>query len=300
MLSVDQIADVIRQLDRMKVMEITFTGGEPTVRKGFYSLLDCIPELEHATVTLITNAYALTQAQMDRIIDSGIHAVRVSIDGSRGAFEKVRLVDGFDRVLENAKYLAAGVPSFKILTTVMTTNYDEIFPLVDQLMEAGFRRQDLILVRAHGRGGRNMLLLSEAQTMNLLDDVDHFKAAIPPLGYELNLNAPYLREDIIPRSGMDVVFYPYLVEGASVAISATGDVTMSRLASTEPIGNVKQDSLEEIWSRRAPFTEFSGEGFSPARLREIYWNFAAVESGAEEIALTSLLDRQIFEGAAVQ
>lgn len=299
MLDMDQLADVLRQLDAMRVMEITFTGGEPTLRKGFYGLLDVARELEHATIALITNAYALTRYQMDRIIDSGVQAIRVSVDGSRETFERVRLVDGFDQVMRNAGYLAERVPNFKILTTAMTTNYDDIFGLVDYLMAAGFRRQDLILVRAHGRGGRNMLLLSEAQTMDLMRRVDEFKRRVHPLSYELNLNAPYLKEDVIPASGTDVVFYPYLVEGASIAISATGDVTMSRLASTEPMGNVKEESLAAIWARRSSFTETQGEGFSPERLREIYWNFGAVDTGAE-VGLTSLLDRQLFEGHPVR
>ena len=210
MLSVEQLQTVMRDLDKMKTFEITLTGGEPTMRKGFWDLLKIVPDLSFSETTLITNAATHDFETLDRIVDGGINSVRVSVDGTRSTFKDVRLVDRYEKVLENSVYLQKRLHSFKVLTTVMRTNLHNIFDLVDDLRSAGIKRQDLILVRAHGRGARNNLLLTEEQTMELHNKVQHFKAQVPKEVYDLNLNAPYLDPTVKPDAVQDVVMYPYL------------------------------------------------------------------------------------------
>ncbi|MFE3765090.1 radical SAM/SPASM domain-containing protein [Streptomyces sp. NPDC059104] len=301
MLSIEQIQEVMLDLDRMETFEITLTGGEPTIRKGFWDLLEVVPKLKHSTVTLITNAANLSRDQMDRIIDSGISSLRVSMDGTRETFEAVRLVDRYDQVMENSAYLRDRVDSFKVLTTVMKTNLHNVFDLADDLRKHGFRRQDLILVRSHGRGGRNRLLLTEAETMEIHEKVQEFRRRVPAIEFDLNLNAPYLIPGEELASYQDVVMFPYLVKDTSVAISATGDVTMSRLYSAHPLGNVKDASLSRIWDEGQEQLAREQEEFSDAKLREIFWDFAAAEAPQDApMVLTSLLDRQLFEGYEVR
>ncbi|MFJ4912913.1 radical SAM protein [Streptomyces sp. NPDC088726] len=300
MLSIEQLQEVMLELDAMGTFEITLTGGEPTIRKGFWSLLDVVPRLKTSTVTLITNAANHTPEQLDRIVDSGIDSVRVSMDGTRRTFAEVRLADVFDKVVENSAYLRDRVRSFKVLTTVMKTNQHNVFELAGYLRENGFRRQDLILVRAHGRGGRNRLLLTEAETMAIHEGVQQFKRDVPVTDFDLNLNAPYLvpGEKLPPYQ--DVVMFPYLVRDSSIAVSATGDVTMSRLYSAAPLGNTKEAPIDRIWADGQAQLVREQEEFSEERLREIFWDFASDPDGSQLIPLTSLLDRQIFEGYEVR
>ncbi|MGW7022497.1 radical SAM protein [Streptomyces decoyicus] len=300
MLSIEQLQQVMLELDDIGTFEITLTGGEPTIRKGFWSLLDVIPRLKTSTVTLITNAANHTPEQLTRIVDSGIDSIRVSMDGTRRTFAEVRLADAFDKVVENSVYLRDRVRSFKVLTTVMKTNQHNVFELAGYLREHGFRRQDLILVRAHGRGGRNRLLLTEAETMAIYERVQQFKREVPATDYDLNLNAPYLvpGEELLPYQ--DVVMFPYLVRDSSIAVSATGDVTMSRLYSAAPLGNTKEAPVARIWADGQAQLVREQEEFSEDRLREIFWDFASGTDGSQPIPLTSLLDRQIFEGYEVR
>jgi MoaA/NifB/PqqE/SkfB family radical SAM enzyme len=301
MLTIEQLRDVMRQLDDARTFEITLTGGEPTIRKGFWELIEVVRELDFATVTLITNAANLTRNDLDRIVDSGISSIRVSIDGTRDTFAAVRKSDMFDQVIANSRYLRERVPSFKVLTTVMKTNLTNVLELTDFLRAEGFRRQDLILVRAHGRGGRNRLLLTERETLDLYDRVARFRDDVPALDFDLKLNAPYLVPGAALPAYQDVVMYPYLVKDTSVAISATGDVTMSRLYSPQPLGNVKEHRFAEIWRAGQAQLAMEQEEFDDERLRTIFWDFAAAESGdSTPIPLTSLLDRQIFEGYEVR
>jgi MoaA/NifB/PqqE/SkfB family radical SAM enzyme len=299
MLSIEQLQNVMLDLDRMGTFEITLTGGEPTIRKGFWKLLDVVPKLRHSTVTLITNAANHSRAQLDRIVDSGISSVRVSIDGTRETFAAVRLMDVFDTVVENSVYLRDRVRSFKVLTTVMKANQHNVFDLVHYLRFQGFRRQDLILVRAHGRGGRNRLLLTEAETMAIHDKVAEFRRDVPSTDFDLNLNAPYLVPGEQLRPYQDVVIFPYLVRDSSIAISATGDVTMSRLYSAAPLGNVKDASVQRIWAEGQQQLAQEQEEFTEERMREIFWDFAS-DDERQPLPLTSLLDRQIFEGIEVR
>ncbi|WP_432570113.1 radical SAM protein [Kineococcus sp. SYSU DK005] len=300
MLSIEQLKQVMIDLDRMGAFEITLTGGEPTMRKGFWQLIDVVKDLRHSTVTLITNAANLDRRQLDRIVDSGITSIRVSMDGTRETFKAVRLVDSFDAVVDNARYLRDRVDSLKVLTTVMKTNQDNVFELVEYLRSDGFRRQDLIVVRAHGRGGRNRLLLTEQETLDMHRKVQEFKKSVAPTEFDLNLNAPYLVPGEAYEPVQDIVMFPYLVRDSSIAVSATGDVTMSRLYSPHPLGNVKDASVAHIWSSGQQQLQEEQAAFSEEELRHIFWNFAEGESEAAQPVFTSLLDRQIFEGYEVR
>jgi MoaA/NifB/PqqE/SkfB family radical SAM enzyme len=299
MLDVDQLRGVLRELDAMRVLEITLTGGEPTIHPRFFHLLETIRELRYASVTLITNANLLTPEKIDRIVDAGVESIRVSIDGTRETFAAIRLEDAYERVIENARYIRARVPNFKLLTTVMTLNIDNIFTLVDELRGHGFRRLDLILVRAHGRGGRNNLLLSEPQAAELQRQVADFQARVSEHDFELALNAPYLAPEQPGRMVHDVVMYPYIVKNASLAISATGDVTMSRLYSPLPIGNVKHDTIAQLWARNQDQLQEEASNFDDARLRDVFWKFGK-SSAQVDVELSSLLDRQLFRGEPVR
>jgi MoaA/NifB/PqqE/SkfB family radical SAM enzyme len=298
MMSVDTIIQTVRDLDEMKTFEITFTGGEPTIHPQFWDIVEGIGKLKFASITLITNAATLTTERVDRLAAAGIQSVRVSVDGTRAKFREIRKKDLFERVVQNIGLLRKRIPNLKILTTVMTANFDNVFDLAEFAVEAGFRRQDLILVRAHGRGGRNGLTLSEGQVRETERRTLEFQARIHPDVLDLNLNAPYLSPDPPERMMWDVVMYPYLVKDASLAISATGDVTMSRLYSPKPIGNVKFDRIGRVWETAQDDLATESEQFDIDRLREIFWNFQADES-AEATELFPLLDRQIFDGAEV-
>jgi MoaA/NifB/PqqE/SkfB family radical SAM enzyme len=302
MLSVDELADVIRQLDDMNVFEITLTGGEPTIRKGFYTtILGTVGTLRYSTATLITNAANHSEDQILSIIAAGVRSVRVSIDGTAEVFRQVRLIDRYETVIRNLEIYARHVPSVKVLTTVMKTNLHDVMDLVRQLQSIGVRRQDLILVRAHGRGGRNSLLLTEQETLALYHEVEEFRRRTPSTEYDLNFNAPYLFPNM-PRSEFDdVVMWPYLEQSSSIAISATGDVTMNRLYSSDPIGNVKDAKLQDIWERGREQLAQESLDYDEERLRKIFWQFPDADGERDaNYALTSLLDRQIFENAAVR
>ena len=291
MLSIEQLEELILALDRMRVFEITLTGGEPTMRKGFWRLLELVPQLENATLTVITNAVNLRKSQKEALFNSGLKSLRVSIDGTRDVFAKVRLVDAFDRVIENCRLFQEKIENFKVLTTVMTTNYHDVWPLVNELRMAGIRRQDLILVRAHGRGARNGLVLSEEQAMELYREVKDFRDSVSPFEYDLNLNAPYLVNEGRISPIQDVVMFPYIFPDASLAISATGDVTMSRLYSPTPIGQCKTTSIEKIWAVSREALSAEAERNEVESLRKVFWSFDEPPTRSD-----ALLDRQVFEG----
>ncbi|ALE85406.1 radical SAM protein [Pseudonocardia sp. HH130629-09] len=301
MLSIEQLSQVMRDLDQMGTFEITLTGGEPTLRKGFWDLIEVVGDLRHSSTTLITNAANLSREQMDRIVDSGISGVRVSVDGTRDTFSAIRLSDVYDTVLQNCRYLAQRARSFRVLTTVMKQNLDNVFALTEELRAAGIRRQNYILVRAHGRGARTAgMLLTEEETMRLHRDVEQFRARVPRDEFDLELNAPYLVPGEQTRRSMDVVLYPYIVRDTSISISATGDVTMSRLYSSKPLGNVKDTSIADIWSNSRAEIAQEVEDYSDEELREIFWDFASETDTNRPVQLTALLDRQIFEGYEVR
>lgn len=65
------------------VNKIRLTGGEPTVRKDFFDVIDSLAELKNhglKTLALTTNGVALNAAKLERLRDSGVDAVNISLD----------------------------------------------------------------------------------------------------------------------------------------------------------------------------------------------------------------------------
>jgi MoaA/NifB/PqqE/SkfB family radical SAM enzyme len=295
MLSIDQLQGLLYDLDEMGVFEITLTGGEPTLRKGIELLLNQSRDFQASALTVITNAARYDREYCDWLIAQGLLSVRVSVDGTRPIFERIRLEDAFENVLRNLSYFSSRLTNVRALTTVMAPNFDDVLCLADVLRRNGVPRQDLIVVRAFGRAARDRgLLLGPDQILDLKRRVGEYRWEHAGEGFDLRLNAPHLFDP--PAGPQDVVMFPYWNPDSSIAISGTGDVTVSRLNSVAPIGNVKDTPIADIWRRRP-------RGGKECGVRNYAMNQELGSKDPDECPTDSyaaLLDRQIFAGAEVR
>ena len=100
-LSSEEIEKLAKGLSELGVSKIRLTGGEPTVRKDFFDIIKILKNKSGIKKTVITtNGYRLDQIA-EKLVDSGIDGINISIDSlNREIFKNIT---GHDRLLEILK-----------------------------------------------------------------------------------------------------------------------------------------------------------------------------------------------------
>jgi mycofactocin radical SAM maturase len=143
---------VIDELQAMQVFYVNIGGGEPTVRRDFWEILDYATA--HAVaVKFSTNGSRITPEAASRLAASDYVDIQVSIDGASAAVnDAVRGPGSFDTAMRALERLAdAGVRSFKISVVVTRANMDQLdeFEALADRFGAQLR---LTRLRPSGRG----------------------------------------------------------------------------------------------------------------------------------------------------
>src|SRR5687768_16082805 len=110
---------VIDELRRMQVFYVNIGGGEPTVRRDFWELLD-YATAHHVGVKFSTNGSRITPAVAARLAASDYVDVQVSLDGATAEVnDRVRGAGSFATATRAMEHLAAaGVSGFKLSVVV--------------------------------------------------------------------------------------------------------------------------------------------------------------------------------------
>ncbi len=143
---------VIDELQRMQVFYVNVGGGEPTVRKDFWELLDYATE-HHVGVKFSTNGSRIDEAAAARLAASDYVDVQVSIDGADAAVnDVVRGPGSYAMALAALERLAAaGFEQPKISVVVTRHNAGQLdeFKAIADRFGAQLR---ITRLRPSGRG----------------------------------------------------------------------------------------------------------------------------------------------------
>ncbi len=136
-LTLSEVARVVDELVDMKVLRISFVGGEPLVRKDFLEILSYCSTKDIA-VEFSTNGYAFTPAVLKALEDLNIFSVQVSIDGLGDSHDEFRGRKGsFDKAIRALELARDGGLRATISTTVTRNNYLEIPAMIDRFRAMG-------------------------------------------------------------------------------------------------------------------------------------------------------------------
>ena len=151
-LSTDECKAVIDEFERMQIFYVNIGGGEPTVRRDFWELVDYATD-HHVGVKFSTNGSRITPGVARRLAASDYVDVQISLDGATAEVnDLVRGQGSYDTALAAMGHLAdAGFTGFKLSVVVTRQNVaqlDDFKALADR-----FRAQlRLTRLRPSGRG----------------------------------------------------------------------------------------------------------------------------------------------------
>jgi PqqA peptide cyclase len=256
---------VLDEATALGVLQIHFSGGEPTARRDLVDLVRHAAGLGQYS-NLITSGVLLDQAKLDALVEAGLDHLQLSIQDSRAA--NADRIGGHrnghaKKMALAALVRAAGLP-LTINAVVHRQNLDHLPEIIDLAVHLGAQRLEVAHVQYHGWAllNRAALMPSREQAEAAIELV---RAARERLKGVLAID--YVVPDYYAR-------YPKPCMGGwgrqNLNVTPSGKVLPCHAAETITslsFDSVTERPLAEIWYHSAAFNAFRGTDWMPEPCR---------------------------------
>ncbi|MFO0550233.1 MAG: radical SAM protein [Polyangiaceae bacterium] len=275
-LSTEQALDMVEQLAKLGVLEISLIGGEAYLREDWTTIARAIHD-HGIEVNLVTGGRAFDRARAEQAKQVGVRNISVSIDALEATHDMLRGVAGSYRSALASMRAAREVGlAVAANTQLARPALREIEPLVDVLVAEGIYAWQVAMTVPMGRAAdRPDLLLEPYQVLEVLPMLVRAKRKLSERGIRLwpgndiGYFGPY---DSILRSHMPGQHMAPCGAGrGTLGIEADGTIKgcPSLPTSAYAGGNIRDASLVDIWERAAPLR------FTRDRTPADLWGFCA-------------------------
>ncbi len=132
-----EFAEIARKFDPMV---ITFTGGEPTLRRDLEEIVSTVRDATHLSyLAMITHGAMLNVDRAKSLWDAGLDQFNISLDYLDGRHDDARKIPGLTaKILETVPQMKkAGIGSVRFNTVIKDDNLDQLLPLVHKAASMG-------------------------------------------------------------------------------------------------------------------------------------------------------------------
>ncbi len=273
-LSTAEWCSVLDQASALGIVQVHFSGGEPTVRRDLVDLVAHARKVGLYT-NLITSGVAIDRARFAALVAAGLDHVQLSFqDVDPETAERIGNMKGAQaRKLAFAAWVnEEGLP-LTINAVVNRQNIDRVDALIEMAVGLGAARVEIAHVQYYGWALRNL--------GGLMPTLADLEAA--------TLRVEAARQRLRGRIVIDYVvpdYYARLPKACMggwgrrfLNITPSGHVLPCHAAETIPgmtFESIRHRGLAEIWRNSEPFERFRGTGWMPdlcrsCDQREIDW-----------------------------
>jgi radical SAM protein with 4Fe4S-binding SPASM domain len=263
-LSTEEAMRLLDYLEAMKVFNINLSGGEPLMRPDIFDIIDYASQKKFS-IDLLTNGALITEKVLNRLEDSNIFNVQVSIDGIGETHDRFRGRKGtYERAIDAIKLLKDANYNISISLTVTRQNMSEIPRIIDTAIDLGIPSFKTTLFMPAGRGKSNIdkLVLTRQDVKDFTYMMIEKKKEV---GNNINIGSE--------------TEYPWLVEGldkkrlesmklddsskigctagsSSLYITPDGKIAPCPFLRNLTAGDVRERDIKEIWDNSPTFDIF--------------------------------------------
>ncbi len=233
-------------------MHISLNGfGEPTMYRHFFDIVAYTrQERPWAKITIYTNGQLIDEAMAQRIIESGLTEVNISIDAARPeTYRRVRrggklepLHDNIRRLVRMRREAGARLPMIGLNYVMVNDNEGELVPFVEQAAEFGVDFINCISWAAYDWGFKN-----RRTRESYLRELEAGKQRIDELGIRCRSFPDISTRWTDPTKPFFCDFY----WGEQFRVTYNGDITLgccTPFAETYSYGNLLEQDFWEIWN----------------------------------------------------
>ena len=244
-LTTAQWKEILAKLRAANVPQVTFTGGEPTLRAD---LVELVEVAQWFVTRLNTNGRLLTPELCRRLYEASLDSVQVTLYSHDPAVHNALVgAEGFDDTVAGIKNAVAAGLSVSVNTPLCSLNTDYA-ATVRFVHELGVRYVTCsgLIPSGSAEGAESQATrLTEEQ---LTDVLRRAVTAAEELGMEMDFTSPgWLKEETLRSMGLTLV--PSCGACLSnMAIAPDGGVIPCQSwLSSQPLGNMLTDDWDKIW-----------------------------------------------------
>ena len=244
-LTTAQWREILSKLRAANVPQVTFTGGEPTLRAD---LVELVEAAQWFVTRLNTNGRLLTPELCRRLYEASLDSVQVTLYSHDPAVHNALVgAEGFDDTVAGIRNAVAAGLSVSVNTPLcsLNTDYAATVRFVHELGVRYVTCSGLIPSgSAEGAESRATRLTEE----QLTDVLRRAVTAAEELGMEMDFTSPgWLKEETLRSMGLTLV--PSCGACLSnMAIAPDGGVIPCQSwLSSQPLGNMLTDDWDKIW-----------------------------------------------------
>ena len=244
-LTTAQWREILSKLRAANVPQVTFTGGEPTLRADLVELVDAA---QWFVTRLNTNGRLLTPELCRRLYDASLDSVQVTLYSHDPAVHNALVgAEGFDDTVAGIKNAVAAGLSVSVNTPLcsLNTDYAAAVRFVNGLGVRYVTCSGLIPSGGAEGAESQATRLTEEQ---LTDVLRRAVTAAEELEMEMDFTSPgWLKEETLRSMGLTLV--PSCGACLSnMAIAPDGGVIPCQSwLSSQPLGNMLTDDWDKIW-----------------------------------------------------
>ncbi len=182
-------------------MMITFTGGEPLLRRDLEDVVAAVRQASRLTyLTLITHGGMLSRERARALWDAGIDQFNISLDYLDGRHDEARGIPGLTaKIMRTVQEMRAdGIDGVRFNTVIKNDNLDQLLPIVERAAELGIGVN--FSVYTDFKNGNRAHLIPDEATVLVAHAVDRlmafkraFRGVISNSDYYLSTIPQYLR-----------------------------------------------------------------------------------------------------------
>lgn len=244
----EEIADVFEKLIKSNVLSLTITGGEALLIKNLATYVSkCLREKMY--VKIFTNGLLLDKFidQLYQDIDLNYLSIEVSIDGTQEVHDYIRGQGNFNKAIENIKYAIAKGITIITNTVVSKANKDSIISMMKNLHHIGVNSIQIsnLMMAGWARENSDDLYLGKGELKEFYENLA--KSVDFDFCY-----ADITSNEVFASHGKSVFQYGMntwkcCAGIGRLTIDYNGNVLICPSLENYVIGNIKQESIREIW-----------------------------------------------------
>ena len=244
-LSTEEWKKIIDRLKEIGIPQITFTGGEPTMRDD---LLELIEYGQWFITRLNTNGVKLTKEYCEALMNASLDSIQITFYSSdRDIHNKLVGAESFDKTAEGIKNALAANLSVSVNTPLCTLNEDYVSTL-KYLHELGViyvTCSGLITTGNAAKDESASLQLDRERISAILRDAVSYCFAN---GMEISFTSPgWVDDDLCDELGISTPNCGACL--SNMAITPGGNVVPCQSwLSGGILGNILEDSWDKIWN----------------------------------------------------
>lgn len=250
-MTTEELLDIIRQIGELKIFNVAIFGGEPLMRKDFFSILEALCKLR-INISLNTNGTLITKELASRLAQYPIKVYTVSLDGASNLVQDpFRGKGSFDKALKGIQNLIE--EKCRVLISTITTqfNYQDVKNIVllgKKLGATGVRFNDVMYIGNAACYNEN-LIMTPQEKFELLDRIKGLRNRFGGFVTGSVLQIVDIMEEIKrkPKEKFPLQVYSCGAATKKCAIRPDGWVTPCEIIWDVKAGNLREKSLSEIW-----------------------------------------------------